>query len=82
MNEIKTPHGIFTENKETGQTAQEVYDEWLSNKDKPVEPVPSTEDKIIVLETENAMLKQELSQVQDTLVFLLKQADMIPKEVI
>ena len=34
MNElsfIETEHGIFTENKITGQTAEEVYQEWLNN---------------------------------------------------
>ena len=37
MGNLETEHGIFTNNETTGQTAQEVYDEWLKNKDK--EPI-------------------------------------------
>lgn len=35
MGKIETENGIFTDNKETNQSAQEVYDEWLSNKNAP-----------------------------------------------
>lgn len=37
MEQLQTEHGIFTNSEKTGQTAQEVYDEWLLNKDKPQE---------------------------------------------
>lgn len=35
MTNLETEHGIFTSNEETGQTADEVYQQWLENKDKP-----------------------------------------------
>lgn len=35
MDQLETEYGIFTNNEVTGQSAQEVYDEWLLNKDKP-----------------------------------------------
>lgn len=38
MKKIETEHGIFTSNEETGQTADEVYQQWLENKDKPQPP--------------------------------------------
>lgn len=44
---INTEHGKFYENKYSKQTAQEAYDEWLSNKDKPTDP---QKDKASVLE--------------------------------
>lgn len=38
MESINTEHGIFTKNEITEQTAEEVYQEWLENKDKPPQP--------------------------------------------
>lgn len=38
MDQIQTEHGRFTSNEVTGQTADEVYREWLENKDKPQKP--------------------------------------------
>lgn len=38
MEQLQTEHGIFTNNEITGQTAQEVYQEWLSNRDNPLQP--------------------------------------------
>lgn len=32
---LPTEHGVFTNNIHSGQTAEEVYQEWLENKDKP-----------------------------------------------
>jgi len=49
MEKINTEYGTFTNNETTGQTAQEVYDEWLANKDKPPEP------------TEIELLQQEIA---------------------
>lgn len=37
MEQLQTEHGIFTNNEVTGQTAQEVYEEWLANRDKQSE---------------------------------------------
>lgn len=37
METLETEHGIFTNNSETGQTAAEVYDEWLKNKDDKID---------------------------------------------
>ena len=53
MEKINTEHGIFTNNELTGQTAEEVYQEWLKSKDKP--PKPSERERIEALE--QAMLE-------------------------
>ena len=37
MKRIKTEHGIFTSNEITGKSAEEVYKEWLTNKDKQID---------------------------------------------
>lgn len=34
MQKIETEYGVFTNNENTGQTAEEVYQEWLEIKDK------------------------------------------------
>jgi len=47
MKKIETQHGIFESNELTGQTAQEVYQEWLENKDKPLK---TQEDYLLELE--------------------------------
>ena len=48
MDKIETEHGTFTNNDVTGQTAEEVYQEWLKNKDKT--PQPTAEDRLEALE--------------------------------
>jgi hypothetical protein len=48
MEQVQTKHGIFTSNEFTGQTAQEVYEDWLAQKDRPTEP--TTEERIEALE--------------------------------
>lgn len=44
---IKTEHGIFTNNPVTGQTAEEVYQEWLENKDKQIDILDVKQKKIV-----------------------------------
>lgn len=53
MEQLQTEHGIFTNNEVTGQTAEEVYQNWLSNKDKPPQPtdIEILNKKIVDLET-------------------------------
>ena len=48
MSEISTEHGIFTSNDKLGLSAEEVYQEWLGNKDKP--PEPTVEERLEALE--------------------------------
>lgn len=49
---IETPHGIFTDLKDEHgnivKTAEEVYKEWLENKDKQIDicPTKTTEEKL------------------------------------
>ncbi|MDU0323854.1 hypothetical protein [Clostridium butyricum] len=50
-------YGIFTPNKVTNQTAEEVYREWLENKNNP----PKTEP------TEIELLNKQLLETQATL---------------
>lgn len=48
MEQLETEHGVFTNNEVTGQTAEEVYQEWLDNKDKQIDicPTKTTEEKL------------------------------------
>lgn len=55
MEILETKHGRFTNNEDLGLSAQEVYKEWLENKDKL--PLPTIEDR--------------LKQAEDTILFLL-----------
>lgn len=62
---LETPHGLFTSNPVTGQTAQEVYDEYLYSLEHP-QPVPPTiEERITALEAENATLKEYIKSVEE-----------------
>ena len=69
---IETEHGIFTptyeyedfdivtqtyENFKIVKTADEVYQEYLENKDKPVEPQLTVEEEIKALKEENSILQ-------------------------
>lgn len=47
---IETEHGIFTDNDVTGQAAQEVYEEWLANRDKKPVKLPTEQERIEMLE--------------------------------
>lgn len=65
MDRIETEHGIFTANLVTGQTAEEVYQEWLENKDKiGVCHEPTVEEKVIILEKTIANLEIELLEIK------------------
>ena len=67
--EIQTEHGIFTSNIHLGLTAQEVYEQWLVDKDKPTE---SIEDKKIDIEES---LKAVLAGDYQTLAYILYPED-------
>lgn len=67
--EIETPHGIFTSNEYLGLTAQEVYEEWLANKDKPV-----VAEEVKELNIEEA-LKAVLAGDYQSLAFMLYPED-------
>lgn len=49
MKKITTPHGVFSENLDKCMSADEVYNDWLLNKNKP--------PKL----TENEILKSEIN---------------------
>lgn len=70
---IETEHGIFTENKITGETPEEVYQSWLDSQQIDICP-----DNI----KNNEILTKENEQLWQTVEFLLKQVELIPKEVI
>ena len=55
MEQLQTEHGVFTNNEKTGQTAQEVYDEWLVNKDKPPEPTKTEKLQQRIAELESVI---------------------------
>ena len=67
--EIQTEHGIFTSNIHLGLTAQEVYEQWLVDKDKSTE---SIEDKKIDIEE---ALKAVLAGDYQTLAYILYPED-------
>ena len=59
MQKIETEHGIFTENETTGQTAEQVYAEWLENKDKPAKP---TEIEVLQAKLNSATQQLEFQE--------------------
>lgn len=48
METIETEYGTFTNNEVTGETAQEVLDNWLTNKNKPQSP--TNEERLNAIE--------------------------------
>lgn len=46
FNVIETEHGIFTNNEVTGETAEEVYERFLANKDKQIDILSVKQKKI------------------------------------
>ena len=46
MQMLETEHGIFTNNEVTGETAEEVYERFLANKDKQIDICSVKEQKI------------------------------------
>ena len=46
MQMLETEHGIFTNNEKTGETAEEVYERFLANKDKQIDICAVKERKI------------------------------------
>ena len=65
MSKINTEDGIFTNNGETGQTGEEVYQEWLENKDKPQPPTGME-----LLQEENVNLKTRMTTTEVDVVTL------------
>lgn len=61
MQKIQTEHGIFTNNEITGQTAEEVYAEYLEQIDNCSEP-PKTNQE---LTEENKLLKQQIQALTE-----------------
>ena len=59
MEYLKTEHGVFTNNEFTGQTAEEVYEEWLNGKVAPIENI-TIEEQLEQLKIENAKLKGKI----------------------
>lgn len=57
MDQINTEHGIFTGNAVTGQTAEEVYQEWLENKDNPQKKL--SENEMIMLAIADLDMQRE-----------------------
>lgn len=66
---LETEHGIFTNNEITGQTAEEVYQEWLENRDKPIEPQPSETE---ILKQEKEILAQSVYELATIIELILE----------
>lgn len=60
---IETEHGIFTENTTTGQTAQEVYQEWLDSKQIDICPPKTTEQKLEELVTQVTVMDEIIANL-------------------
>ena len=65
MQKIETEYGIYTENITTGQTAEQVYAEWLENKDKPSQP-----SEIEILQAKLNTATQQLDFQEELIVEL------------
>ena len=65
MQILETEHGIFTNNEETGETAEEVYERFLANKDKQIDICPTKTNQELQEEIEN--LKAQLETVHERL---------------
>lgn len=59
---LETEYGVFTNNIESNQTAQEVYEEWLANKDNP--PLPTLEEQLAEKDAQILKLKEEQFKTQ------------------
>ena len=57
----------FTDNPKTGKSAEQIYNQWLKNKDKPIKKEPTEQEKL------NAQLLQANAQQQLINASLLKQ---------
>lgn len=81
MNTLKTEYGIFTNNEITGQTAQEVYEERMSNYDfvdgkwipKQIDNCsePTDKERITKLEEEKSILAENVYQLASILEIML-----------
>lgn len=73
MKYIETQYGIFYENKLTEQTAEEVYQEWLENKDNKIDicPEPTDKERITKLEEEKSILAENVYQLASILEVML-----------
>lgn len=63
MERLQTEHGVFTNNESTGQTAEEVYQEWLENKDKPPNPTQEEELMNYILEVDFRLIMLEMGLI-------------------
>ena len=74
---LETEHGIFTSNEYLGLTAQEVYEEWLYDKENPQPMQPTLEEQVELLQEENKNLKIEQEQQnEEILVNMLANTEM------
>ena len=64
MDRIETEHGIFTANETTGQTAEEVYQEWLENKDNPQEKLSENEMIMLAIADLDMQREQDKTEIQ------------------
>ena len=65
MEILETEHGIFTSNEKTGETAEEVYERYLANKDKQIDICTPKTNQELQEEIEN--LKAQLEAVHERL---------------
>lgn len=68
---LKTIYGTFTDNEITGQTAEEVYEQWLENKDKTIEKEPTTQEQI------NAQLLKDNAEQKILIAQLTKEIALL-----
>lgn len=68
---IETEHGVFTSNEVTGQTAEQVYQEWLNREQIDICPPKTIEQQIQEMyskiksnEEANASLAQYVSDLE------------------
>lgn len=63
MEKIETEHGIFTSNSETGQTAEEVYQEWLKNRNNQSSSTITIEERLLATQKMVLSLQEQIIDI-------------------
>lgn len=72
---LKTEYGNFVDDPIKRLTAEEVYQEYLKNKDKQIDNCSEPTEKERI-----EQLEKEKEQLWETVQFLLKKVELIPRE--
>ena len=72
MDKIVTEYGTFSSNKNTGETAEQVYKKWKENKDKQIDICPEDKPKTNEeLTNENKILNEAVTELTELVSMLM-----------